>query len=137
MKIGKILLAALALSLFSAIFAALTCGGAFNWVYKLEPTIIWKPMQGPPGLAFHLVGYLLNALFALVYALIKKGLPGKGKFTKGLSFGLCLWLVGTLPGMFATYAFMNIATGVVIYWTLLALVELPLKGIIVSSLYGE
>ena len=38
MKIGKILIAALAVSLFGAVFAGVTCGWLFNWVYKLEPT---------------------------------------------------------------------------------------------------
>jgi membrane protein insertase Oxa1/YidC/SpoIIIJ len=42
-----------------------------------------------------------------------------------------------LPGMFSTYSFMTVATGVVIYWTLLGLVEMPIKGLIISAIYGE
>ena len=137
MKIGKILIAALALSVFGMIFGALTCGWLFNWVYKLEPTNVWKPMAGPPGLAFQIGGLLLNMVLAVVYALLRKGIPGKNKLAKGILFGLCVWAVGMLPGMFSTYAFMTVATGVVIYWTLIGLVELPLKGLIISSIYGE
>jgi hypothetical protein len=137
MKIGKILIAALALSVFGMIFGGLTCGWLFNWVYKLEPTNVWKPMAGPPGLAFQIGGLLLNMVLAVVYALLRKGIPGKNKLAKGILFGLCVWAVGMLPGMFSTYAFMTVATGVVIYWTLIGLVELPLKGLIISSIYGE
>ena len=137
MKIGKILIAALALSVFGMIFGALTCGWLFNWVYKLEPTNVWKPMAGPPGLAFQIGGLLLNMVLAVVYALLRKGIPGKNKLAKGILFGLCVWAVGMLTGMFSTYAFMTVATGVVIYWTLIGLVELPLKGLIISSIYGE
>ena len=137
MKIGKILIAALALSVFGMIFGALTCGWLFNWVYKLEPTNVWKPMAGPPGLAFQIGGLLLNMVLAVVYALLRKGIPGKNKLAKGIVFGLCVWAVGMLPGMFSTYFFMTVATGAVIYWTILGLIELPLKGLIIAVIYGE
>jgi hypothetical protein len=52
LKIGKIVLAALALSMFGVIFGGVTCGWLFGWVYKLEPTNVWKPMVGPPGSVF-------------------------------------------------------------------------------------
>ena len=137
MKIGKILIAGLAVSVFSAIFAGATCGYLFSWVYKLEPTNIWKPMQAAPGIKFHLVELILNIILAMVYALFYKGLAGKNKFTKGIVFGLCVWAVGMLPGIFSTYSFMTVATGVIIYWTLLGLIEAPIKGIIISVIYGE
>jgi len=137
MKIGKIIIAALIISLFSAIFAGVTCGWLFNWVYKLEPTNVWKPMDGPPGLGFHIGGFLLNVVLAVVYALFRKGIPGKNKLAKGFVFGLCVWAVGMLPGMFSTYYFMTVATGVVIYWAILGLIEMPIKGLIIAAIYGE
>jgi hypothetical protein len=137
MKIGKILIAALAVSLFGAIFSGLTCGWLFNWIYKLEPTNVWKPMDGPPGLVFYLGSFLLNIILAVVYALLSKGLPGKNKLARGLVFGLCVWAVGILPGMFATYYFMTVATGWVIYMFIIGLVETPIKGLIISAIYGE
>ncbi|TRZ93454.1 hypothetical protein D4R78_08505 [bacterium] len=137
MKKGKILIAALVASLVGAIFAGVTCGWLFNWVYKLEPTNVWKPMDGPPGLAFYIGSFLLNVVLAVVYALLRKGIPGKNKLTKGLIFGLCVWAIGMLPGMFSTYSFMTVATGVVIYWTILGLVEMPIKGLIIAAIYGE
>ena len=94
-------------------------------------------MQGPPGLAFHIGGFLLNIVLVVVYALFSKGIPRKNKLVKGLIFGLCVWAVGMLPGMFSTYSFMTVSTGVVIYWTILGLVEMPLKGLIIASIYGE
>lgn len=137
MKIGKILIAAVALSLFGMIFGGVTCGWLFNWVYKLEPVNVWKPMDGPPGLAFQIGGFLLNVVLVVVYALLRKGIPGKNKLTKGIVFGLCIWAVGMLPGMFSTYSFMTVATGVVIYWTILGLIEMPIKGLIIAAIYGE
>ena len=137
MKIGKILIAALVVSLFGAIFAGVTCGWLFNWVYKLEPINAWKPMDGPPGLSFYIGSFILNIILAVVYALLKKGIPGRNNFLKGLNFGLCVWAVGMLPGMFSTYSFMTVATGAVIYWTILGLIEMPIKGLIIAAIYGE
>ncbi|MFA5146945.1 MAG: hypothetical protein WC515_06215 [Candidatus Omnitrophota bacterium] len=137
MKIGKILIAALALSVFGMIFGGVTCGWLFSWVYKLEPTNVWRPMEGPPGPAFMIGGFFLNAVLAVVYALLRKGIPGKGRVAKGAIFGLCVWAVGMLPGMFSTYSFMTVATGVVVYWTVMGLVEMPVKGIIIAAIYGE
>jgi len=137
MKIGKILIAALVVSLFGAIFAGVTCGWLFNWVYKLEPINAWKPMDGPPGLLFYIGSFILNIILAVVYALLKKGIPGRNNFLKGLNFGLCVWAVGMLPGMFSTYSFMTVATGAVIYWTILGLIEMPIKGLIIAAIYGE
>lgn len=137
MKIGRMLIAAVALSVFGMIFGGLTCGWLFNWVYKLPPTNVWRPMDGPPGLAFHIGGFLLNVVLVAVYAVLRKGIPGKNKLAKGIIFGLCVWAVGILPGMFATYSFMTVATGVVIYWTILGLVEMPIKGLIIAAIYGE
>jgi hypothetical protein len=137
MKIGKILIAGVAVTVFSAIVGMVTCGGVFNWVYKLEPTNVWKAMEGPPGLMFFIGSFILNIILVFVYALIHKGVPGKNKLIKGLVFGLCVWAVGILPGMFATYSFMTVATTVVIYWTIIGLIQMPLEGIIIAAIYGE
>ena len=115
-----------------SILAMTTCGFLFNWVYKLEPTNVWRPMEGPPGAMFYLGSLVLSIILAFVYALLRKGIPGKNRLVKGLVFGLCVWLVGNLPGMFATYSFMTVATTVVVYWAILGLVELSLKHITIA-----
>ncbi|MEA3489250.1 MAG: hypothetical protein U9R44_02770 [Candidatus Omnitrophota bacterium] len=137
MKIWKILTAGAAVTIFGMIMGMAFCGGIFNWVYQLEPTNVWKPMEGPPGAMFFIGGLALNIVLALVYALLNKGIPGRNKPVKGLIFGLCVWAVGILPGMFATYSFMTVSTTVIIYWTILGLIEAPLKGLIIAAIYGE
>jgi len=137
MKIGKILIAGIAVTVFNAIVGGVTCGGIFNWVYKLEPTNVWKPMDGPPGAMFMIGSFVLSLILSFIYALINKGIPGGNKFTKGIVFGLCVWAVGMLPGMFATYAFMTVSMTVVIYWTILGLIKTPLEGMIIAAIYGE
>lgn len=137
MKIGKILLAGLAVTIFSTAVGMLTCGGVFNWVYELEPTNVWKEIEGAPGPMFMVASLILNIILALVYALFRKGIPGKNRLAKGLVYGLCVWAVGILPGMLATYTFMTVATTVVVYWIISGLVITPLEGLIIAAIYGE
>ena len=137
MKKGKIIIAAVAITIFDAVVGMITCGGIFNWVYKLEPVSVWKPMEGAPGLGFYVGALVLNIVLALVYALIHKGIPGRNRLVRGLIFGLCIWSIGTLPGMFATYSFMAVNATVVVYWGVLALIQNPLQGLIIAAIYGE
>ena len=137
MKIRKILIAGVAVTVFDTIVGMLTCGWLFNWVYKLEPMNVWKPMEGSPPAAYYIGALVLSIILAFVYALLNKGIPAKNKLLKGLLFGLCVWAVGMLPGMFATYSFMTVAPTVVIYWTIYGLIESPLNGLIIAAIYGE
>ncbi|MFA5028801.1 MAG: hypothetical protein WC713_13100 [Candidatus Methylomirabilota bacterium] len=137
MKVEKILIAGVVLTVFNAVIGMVTCGWIFSWVYKLEPINVWKPMNGGPGAMFMIGSFVLSVILSFVYALIQKGIPGGSKFMKGIVFGLCVWAVGMLPGMFATYAFMTVATTVVIYWTILGFIKTPLEGMIIAAIYGE
>lgn len=137
MKMGKVLIAGVAVTIFNAIVGGVTCGGVFNWVYKLEPTNVWKPMDGCPGAMFMLGSLVLSIILSFVYALINKGIPGGNKLAKGIVFGLCVWAVGMLPGMFATYTFMTVAPTVVVYLTIMGLITTPLQGMIIAAIYGE
>jgi hypothetical protein len=137
MKTVRVLTAGVVVTVFNTIVSAVTCGGVFNWVYKLEPTNVWRPMQGAPGAKFMFASLVLGIILAYVYALIQKGVPGGNKFMKGLVFGLCVWAVGTLPGMLVTHRFMIVARTFVIYWTIHALIKIPLDGLIIATIYGE
>lgn len=137
MKISKVLIATIVVSVFNFIVGALTCGGLFSWVYKVEPVNVWKPMTN--AILPYMIAEILivNLLFVVVYALIQKGVPGKNKFTKGLIYGLLVWLVGLVPGMLATAIYMTVSKVVILYWTVWGLIVSPLKGIIASAIYGE
>jgi hypothetical protein len=132
MKISKLLIATLAVFVFSIILGMVTCGGVFSWVYKVEPTTVWKPLNFPlmwAGVLF------INFIFVLVYAFINKGIETDNKFKKGVLYGFIVYAVGYLPGIIETYTFMNVANVVIVYWTIWGLIAFPLKGIIVASIY--
>lgn len=137
MKVGKIIIAGIVTSIVGSIIAMVTCGGFMNWVYALEPTNVWKPMDGPPSAWFYVGTLGINVILAFVYALLRKGIPGKNKIVKGIVFGLCVWAVGIVPGMWATYFFMTVNPAVVLYWLILDVIVLPIKGSIIATIYGE
>lgn len=138
MNVKKIVVGGTTAALFSIILSMLTCGGLFSWVYELEPTNVWKPMgESGPGTDYLLGFFFLTLVLAYVYAVVRASLPGKNKIVKGLVFGLGVWAIGMLPGMLATYAFMTVSPTVILYWTVLGLVETPVKGMIIAAVYGE
>jgi hypothetical protein len=137
-KVLRIFFATLSITAINMVFAALTCGWAFNWVYKLEPVSIWKlSYDCAPGNDFIFGLFLLNIIFTYVFFVLYTGIPGKNKYIKGILYGLIIWATGMLPGMFSTLTFMNISPVVVLYWTIWGLVLNSLKGIVVSLIYYE
>ena len=179
----KIIAAALVITILEAIVGMLTCGGCFSWVYKEEPTNVWKfPMGGQdagcpdcsfdqagvagvpgdacaisdagtggdagavgsvcslgrpcgnrkmgnaPPMAFFVGLLVLNLLFVLVYVILSKAIPGGCSLCKGIVYGVLVWLVGVLPGMFMTHMCMTVATSAVIYLTIKGLIMSILKG---------
>lgn len=139
-NISKVLFAG-----FAIFFISFLVGGGsyflFGWVFNLEPSAIWKwtPVQGfdmPAGWWFilFLLNIILAVAFTFIYALIEKGLPGKG-IQKGLSFGIIVWIVGPIPALVTMYLMMNIATGALVYFTIQSLFEWLVYGTVISLIY--
>ena len=141
-NITKVLFASLAIFFISFLVG----GGSyflFDWVFNLEPNAIWK---WTPTLGFDMptewwtILFLLNIILAIafvfIYALIEKGLPGKG-IQKGLGFGIIVWIVGPIPALGTMYLMMNIATGALIYFTIQSLIEWLVYGTVISLIYRE
>ena len=81
MNTKKIFLSGIVIWIVSTIFAWLTCGWIFNWVYEIPP-LIWKDptaMFTTSALIWtNILGLLIAIVFALVYSFIYKAIPGKG-----------------------------------------------------------
>jgi hypothetical protein len=137
MNLKKIIIAAIAVTVFNVIAGMATCGGGFSWVYKLEPTNVWKAMEQVSMPLYLFLTFVADLIFVVVYAFINKGISAPNKFKKGLLYGLIVWLVGLVPGMVSTYTFMTVAPAVIVYWLVWGLIFTPLKGLIASSIYGE
>ena len=139
MNIKRILISGLIIWIVDSIFGWLTCGWLFNWVYQLPPNI-WKDpaviMSACNFIGANLIGILRALIFASVYAILYKGIPGSG-IKKGMIFGLIVWLVGALSGISSMPFYMTIAVTVVVYWVIQALIMNLIDGIIVGIIYKE
>lgn len=133
----RLIIATVIIWIMSAALIMLTCGWLFSWVYEIPP-IIWKDptefMSTNAMIFTYGVGIVIAFLFTLVYAILYKGIPGKG-VGKGLMYGLLLWLVGALSGMVTMPIYMTIATTVIVYWIIQALVHNLIAGLIVGAIY--
>ena len=139
MNAKRILISGVVIWIVGTVFGILTCGWLFNWVYTLPPNI-WKDpavmMSAGNLIGANLIGLVSAIIFALVYALLYKGIPGEGA-KKGMTYGLLVWLVGALAGIASMPFYMTIATTVVVYWTIQALVLNLINGAIVGAIYKE
>ncbi|MFH1505240.1 MAG: hypothetical protein ABIH08_07665 [Candidatus Omnitrophota bacterium] len=136
MKIGKAALAGIVVGILHFIWGGVTCGWLFSWVYKIEPTCIWKLPQDIPFMLAAISGIVFAILLALVYAIIYKSLPGKG-ITKGLWYGLFTWLVGALPGNFSLGLYTTMASQVIVYWVIIFLITSLWSGLAIAAIYGK
>ena len=139
MNITRVLISGVVIWIVSFLFGWLTCAWLFNWVYELPPNIWVDPeimMSTGNIIGVNIIGLIAAILFALVYAILYNGIPGDG-IKKGLIYGFLMWLVGALVGLATMPFYMTIATTVVIYWILNALVINLINGVILGLIYKK
>jgi uncharacterized membrane protein YagU involved in acid resistance len=102
-------------------------------MYASTPQL-WKPMSGDWTYTMIIFDIVIGVILAFVYSIVKDGVPKKG-ITKGLYYGMLVWLVGTIPGMIMTYSTMAVPTALVLAWTIGGLVQYTLMGATISWLH--
>lgn len=99
---------------------------------------IMMPAAGPPPASFYaysiLFGLLGGILFALVYTVIKGGIPAESIAKKGLLYGFLVFLVGAVPGYLALILLVNLPFALIVFWAAETLVINLLGGMIVAWL---
>lgn len=99
---------------------------------------IMMPTAGPPPASFYaysiLFGLLGGILFALVYAVLKGGIPVRSIAKRGLLYGFLIFLVGGIPGYLSLILLINLPFALVVLWALETLIIDLLGGIIVAWL---
>ena len=84
----------------------------------------------------HGIGLVGAMIFAFVFALLYKSIPGKC-FVKGIVYGVLVWALGSLIGVTTMSCYMTISYVVVLYWVLAHLVFNVITGAIVGLIYCE
>ena len=133
MRHGKIFLGGIVVAILQSIWGMLTCGWIFNWVYTLEPTSVWRPMEEFPVLWCIILTFIFSIILAYVFFIIVEGLPGRDS-ARGLWFGLFVWLVGALPCFSSLFLGTIISHVVLIYWLASALIVSLWSGVVLSKI---
>jgi hypothetical protein len=114
----------------------------FAMRYYIDPTYypLWSkimmPAPGPPPPSFLVISLLFNLtgafLFALVYTVLQRGLPGRSTVVKGIWYGLLVFLVASVPSSLMLVLLINLPLGIVLLWGLEALVIDLAGGVLVA-----
>ncbi|MBU0461003.1 MAG: hypothetical protein KJ574_00295 [Nanoarchaeota archaeon] len=121
-----------------------TIGAMITMPYYLMPTYfsVWSKLMmsaaGPPPASFYvyslLFGLITGLLFAVVYFVLKKSVPGKTAWGKGLMYGFLVFIVGILPGYLSLALLVNLPYALIFEWAVESIVILFLNGMVVSAL---
>ena len=85
---------------------------------------------------FYAYPLVLSFMSALVFDRVKAALGGTGCCGAGLSFGIVLILLVTVPGMFVTFSSMTYPAGFYLGNILFGIVGFPLLGILFARIWG-
>ena len=88
---------------------------------------IKRPMQDPLMTLFYVYPFLFGGILAWVWER-SKTLFGGSIWQKGTRFGLAMFLITTVPGMFITYACMPYSFMTVVSWTVQGLLSTLAAG---------
>lgn len=137
MNVKRLFLSAVALTVFHFFWGWLTCGWLFTSFYSLPPTEVWRSMENVGASYWTLVnaGYFIIALiYTFVYSKVGKLIAGNW-LKKGLVYGLFLWLLTEVTGVYYSYNFMTINKVVLIYWLINGLISLLITGALIALIY--
>jgi hypothetical protein len=99
---------------------------------------IMMPTAGPPPAEFYYTSIAFQLvtgfLFALVYAVIKGAVPGKGWTNKGLMYGFLVFLIAGLPTTMMLISLVNLPLGLLFSWMLQSLIVYLLMGLAAAKI---
>lgn len=128
LMLKKLIIAGIPAGLFLAISGAMTESANLT-LYLSSITLNIKDWM----ISVLFYNFMIGMILVLVYNAIHKGLEGDNPVTKGLLFGLLVWMIQTLPNiissflhnpMFSEFIRLELTTGFVTY---------PLVGVVIAT----
>ena len=142
MDFKRFLLAAILFMIVAQVFH--TIGAIATMGFYSDPSYlsVWSkimmPSAGPPPAIFYYLsagfGLITSMVYVYAYTVLKKAIPGKEYFRKGVSYGALLFLIGTFPGSLSMILLINIPVALVIEWALEGMVISMIGGILIARL---
>ena len=121
--------------------ATFIAGMILSYLFMLFPsyaaditnTSLMRSMQDPLMMAFFFYPLLIGLIYAWVWTKVK-GLFKGSVWQRGYKFGLSLFLVVTIPGMFISYTSMPFAFITILGWLVSGLVNSLIAGCILAKM---
>jgi hypothetical protein len=106
-----------------------------NGVFMKSAYDSLKSLWRPDMMSLMWVMYIIGAVVALLFTYIfVKGREGKG-ISEGVRFGIIIWLFTSVPMNHAMWVLLPIPYLMILRWSLFALLELLVAGILVAVIY--
>jgi len=99
-----------------------------NVAAAYQNTAIIRPWSDPLMMAFFLQPFILGIAFAWVWNMTKGLIKDKNPWRKGAIFGLSVWAITGIPGMYATYTTFQVPLLMVLSWLLGGLLQAIVAG---------
>ncbi len=137
----RTLLAGLLYGIFAQIIHSVSAFLSMDFYTAEKYRHLWSPIMmseaGPPPKEFFILSIffsiVVGILFSLVYSIIKPALFGNHSWEKGFSFGVLLFLLGSIPGYFAMVLLLAVPYTLVWIWAAESLVISLVGGMIVAK----
>lgn len=134
MNFGRLAAAAVAGTVFDAVYGFLVYGMLLSGEFGGYPNVYRSAETGPAYLPLMFAGiFLAVAVVALIFA---KGYEGGGGIGEGARFGVLLGLFGTFAFSSVNYATLNIGRRLALKIAAAGFVEWTVIGLIVGAVYA-
>ncbi|MFA6295983.1 MAG: hypothetical protein WC663_01375 [Patescibacteria group bacterium] len=121
-----------------------TIGAIITMPYYIDPkyfkiwSILMMPHEGPPPISFTIIslafGLINGLIFASIYSILKKCLPGSTLAKKGMFFGLLVFLLAGISMFFTLALLINLPFALLIYWVFESLIFYLVLGLITANI---
>ena len=136
MDYKKILLSALVFAVVSQVIHSIGAFLTMSYYTDSAYSGLWSqlmmPAAGPPGTEFYtasfIFAFITGIIFAWVYSVIRKSVPGKG-LANGFNYGLMLFLLVGVPYTTTNILLLAVPAGLLMFWALESLVIYSLCGL--------
>lgn len=121
--------------------ATLIAGMVISYLFMLLPSVaadysnpaVMRQWQDPLMMLFFLYPFVFGIILAWAWNKSKNLFKGTS-WARGTNFGLAIFLISTIPGMFITYTSMPYSFMTVISWTFSGLINSLIAGWILAKM---
>jgi hypothetical protein len=141
-KAWKIIVVAIIFMIISEVLNMIEAQFTMNYYTNPAYFSVWSkimmPKAGPPPVEFYyysvIFSFITGLIFAGIYTVIEKGIPGKTLIKKGVIYGLLIWLVGGIAGSLSMVLLINLPIDLIAFWAVTGLIIDLIAGIATAKI---